>query len=143
MFNLFLNKYVIQILLLLKRDTTIEDCSTNVKNNKPTLLKIEKYLQNNFNQQINLENLAKQANMSPAYFHKLFTAYFNKTPNDYLLNVRISHAKILLLNNNYSLSDIAFYCGFSSQSYFCLKFKKEVGKTPLAYRNEELTRLKY
>ncbi|MBP3627205.1 MAG: helix-turn-helix transcriptional regulator [Clostridia bacterium] len=138
--SLFISSSVSQILSLILRDFDIEAFEAGVIGNKRALLIAEKYLRKNYKKNITLDELSKVANISPIYFHKLFTAYFHKTPNKYLLDIRISHAKTRLLKEEYCLSDIAFECGFSSQSYFCFKFKEAVGKSPLKYRKSVLTR---
>jgi len=105
------------------------------------LLLAEKYIQEHFSETVRLEELAALCGLSPNYFHKLFSAYFGKTPTQYLHNCRIAEAKKGLLVGDYSLCELAADCGFSSQAYFCSKFKEATGKTPMEYRREMLGRL--
>ena len=49
---------------------------------------------------------------------------------------RIKKSTNLLLTTNYSLTQIAFECGFSSQSYFSYVFKRHYGVSPSKYRTE-------
>lgn len=139
--NLYISGGISRILSLILKDCDIGDFETGVIGNKKALLMAEKFLRKNYKENITLDKLSEVANISPIYFHKLFTAYFHKSPNQYLLDIRISHAKTKLLREDYCLSEIALECGFSSQSYFCYKFKKSVGLTPLEYRKKELARI--
>ena len=138
---LFLSAGLSQILTLSLRDSRIGTFKSGVVSNKKALLRAEMYLQEHYQQTVSLNKLAAIANISPIYFHKLFTAYFHKTPNQYLLDLRIAHAKLKLLEEDFSLSSIAMECGFTSQSYFCNRFKNLTGLTPLQYRRKELSKV--
>ena len=92
------------------------------------------YMAKNFDQNITLEDIAKSANLSPTFFHTMFKLSKQVTPREYLLQLRITMAKNLLRNTGKSLSEIAFSCGFESQSYFSYVFKKETGLSPKKYR---------
>lgn len=139
--RLYISSALCQILALILQDASIASFQTGVIGNKEALLNAESYLRCNFSQNITLQTLSAVANLSPIYFHKLFTAYFHKTPNQFLLDLRIAHAKRMLLEEDFSLSDIALACGFTSQSYFCSRFKKANGQTPLQYRRKALSRV--
>lgn len=138
---LLLSSCLNQILALALRDSSIGTFQSGVIGNKRALLASEQYLQAHYQQPVSLKELAEVANLSPIYFHKLFTAYFHKTPNQYLLDLRIELAKRKLLEEVFSLAEIALECGFTSQSYFCSRFKKLTGMTPLQYRNKELSKV--
>lgn len=139
--TLFLSSALSQILALALRDSNIGAMKNAVVGNKKALHKAEEYLIANFQRNVSLQELASVANISPIYFHKLFVAYFHKTPNQYLLDLRITHAKRKLLSEDSSLAGIALECGFTSQSYFCSRFKTATGLTPLQYRNAELSKV--
>ena len=102
---------------------------------------IKKYIDLNFREKLSLETLAKRAALSPVYFHKLFTVCFGTSPAEYISALRLTAAKQALIATDSSIADIAFDCGFSSQSYFNYKFKSEVGVSPLKYRKDMLSRI--
>ncbi len=137
---LFLSAGLNQILALALRDSGTGTFQTGIASNKKALLTAEKYLHRHYHRNIPLQELAGVANISPIYFHKLFSAYFHKTPNQYLLDLRIAQAKLMLLEEEFSLAGIALECGFTSQSYFCSRFKSVTGLTPLQYRKSELSK---
>jgi len=72
--------------------------------------------------------------LNPAYFSTLFKKETGINFSNYLLNLRIENAKLLLKNSNLSLINIAVEIGFDNQSYFSNVFKKVTGMTPKQYR---------
>lgn len=96
------------------------------------------FMQQNFEKKITLKSLADFVDYSPNHFRKIFSDIMNISPQKYLLNMRISRAKYLLIQNKLSLIDISFACGFSSQAHFSLIFKEETGFTPNEFRKNEL-----
>ena len=99
------------------------------------LLEADNYLREHLTEDVDLEKLAKHANLHPTYFHKLFTAAYNATPTQQLYFHRIMTAQQLLSDGNMTLAEIAEECGFSSQSFFSSKFKESTGITPSAFRS--------
>lgn len=106
------------------------------------MLSVEQYIREHLAETLSLEVMASVCNLSPGYFHGLFTEFFGKSPALFVLECRISAAKTALIAEDCALSRVAKACGFSSTSYFCSKFKQVTGKTPIAYRKEMLGRLK-
>ena len=84
---------------------------------------------------LNFKTLSLKYNYSYDRFRHLFTEHFGISPNSYLTNQRINHAKRLLKSSDASITDIAYDCGFNSSSQFTNIFKKYVGITPKEYRN--------
>ena len=93
-----------------------------------------KYVQENFHRSISIEELAANVSFSPSYFCKLFKKAANITPAEYVISVRLSNAKHLLLESDLTMSQIAELCGFCDASYFSYNFKQRFGKTPMEYR---------
>lgn len=115
------------------RPFALERGADNALLHRKNLQKVDKYIQEHYAEEINLEILAAQCNLNPSYFHRLYTAAFGKTPAQRVLSCRITAAKMLLTENRL-ISEIAAECGFSSQTYFGYKFKELTGRTPLQYR---------
>ena len=105
------------------------------------LRSIREYIKSSYPEKLSLEILAKRANLSPVYFHRLFSEYYNITPARYILNIRISAAKRQLIASGKTVMEIAADCGFSSQAYFNYIFKKNTGITPLKYRQKMLSKI--
>ncbi len=129
-----------RILAILSRYcTNPKAADSGVYQHRKTLLMADKYIRENLTREVNLSELAKLCNLDPTYFHKLYTAAFGKTPAQRHLGFRIAAAKTALLESKVSITDVATRCGFSSQTYFCYRFKKATGKTPAQYRREMLS----
>ncbi|MDO5345792.1 MAG: AraC family transcriptional regulator [Lachnospiraceae bacterium] len=96
------------------------------------------YISEHFNEPLSLETLAKNSNMSPYHFTRVFTAETGFTPHQYLIATRINSAKFLLKTPDMPIKEIAFSSGFNSESSFCSTFKKWENMTPGEYRNQAL-----
>ena len=89
------------------------------------------------NQLSNIQSVAEVAeklNLSYEYLRHKFRKKFEMSMKQYLMKVRIDHAKFLLANNKKTLAAIAYECGFDNERYFCTRFRKETGLTPGVYR---------
>lgn len=104
--------------------------------NYETVARSKRFIETNFQKNIKLEDVAASVNLSPIYFHNLFTAAVGRTPHDYMVDCRITEAKKLLWNTATGLDFIAQECGFGSAQYFNRIFKKRTGLTPGKYRKE-------
>ena len=98
--------------------------------------KAQVFTQENLDKKFSLNDLAMIANLSPSFFHKVFKSLVGLTPNEYVILKRIEKSKELLLNNDLSIDEISYKCGFSSRSYFDKAFKKTVALTPANFREE-------
>ena len=88
---------------------------------------------------INFTAIASELKMSPSWFSRCFTSYFQMSPQRYLTNIRLGKSKTLLLSD-VSMKDIAELCGFPDQTYFSRIFKKYEGMTPTDYRKIHMER---
>lgn len=93
-----------------------------------------KFLESNIsNPELSNSMLANKAGISEIYFRKLFYKQYNTTPKQYILDVRIKKAKLLLTESAFSVGVISEECGFSSLYHFCRAFKDKTGLTPTEY----------
>ena len=83
---------------------------------------------------LSITTLAEQAEISEAYFRKLFKKTYHMSPSQYIRIARIKAAKKLLHYNFLTLEECSIKSGFSSVQYFCRVFKKETGMTPSEYK---------
>jgi len=83
-----------------------------------------------------LAELAHMAGMSKANLHKAFKDTIGKSPIDYVIQVRLKHAKTLLSHSELSITEIAFQVGMNDSNYFSRSFKQAFGLTPSAYRKQ-------
>lgn len=100
------------------------------------LNKVYKYVSNNYQNEITLENVASIANLSTQAFCRYFKKRANKTFVKFLNEIRIAHARRLLIEEDLPISNICYTCGYSNVSYFIKQFKKIAGMTPLSYKKK-------
>jgi AraC-like DNA-binding protein len=100
----------------------------------PIITRAKKFIEDNYQNDISLGDVAKACNMSLFYFCKRFRRETGVNFNRYVSNVRIDKAKNLLLNPELTISEIAYDVGFQSLTHFNRMFKKLVGESPTEYR---------
>lgn len=100
------------------------------------VIKCIEYIKLHFSENINIEMLYKSIFMGKTTFFKYFKYITNKTPNQYINEIRLTHARNLLFDSSISLTEVAQQCGFSSQAYFNYIFKKFTGISPSQYRKK-------
>lgn len=88
----------------------------------------------NIDQDIDMEEVAKELCVSYAWFRKAFKTYTGIAPHQYLLQLKIEKAKMLMANRSKSIKEIAFSLNFESAFYFSKLFKEKVGVSPKEYR---------
>lgn len=128
---------IYNILTILFRHNAINYTTIFDFNNKQNLQKLEpvfKYVENHYNENIRLEEVANLINYSPQHFCRLFKDVTNKTFIDYLNSFRINIAIKMIINSNESIYSIYTKTGFSSFSYFNRTFKKYNKYSPQKYR---------
>ncbi len=116
----------IQITSYVKPQTSIDYSNHVVKATR-------EYLENHYADDISLEDMAEQVNISPQYFSKLIkkTTGFNFI--DWLSMLRVKKAKELLTNSNLNVKEVCFMVGYKDPNYFSRIFKKRIGITPSEY----------
>lgn len=102
----------------------------------------QRYIRENYSRDISLDDVSREANISPYYFSKLFKDSTGQNFIEYLTNIRIEKAKELLLTTESSMKEICLMVGYSDPNYFSRTFKKNVGVTPTEYKeNRGITEL--
>lgn len=98
--------------------------------------KVILYIQDHFDEQIEIATLAEMVNLSISQFERNFKKLFNMTPLKFINKVRIDNACEMLINTHATLSEIALDCGFYDHSYFTKIFKNQMSMTPIQYRKQ-------
>lgn len=101
--------------------------------NESAVLKAVKYIKDNLSDDLSLNSVAAYVSLSPIHFHNTFKVAVGKTLHEFVEEQRIKEAVNLLITSNMNLSEIAYNCGFSSQSYFSFAFKRKMKTTPRKY----------
>jgi AraC-like DNA-binding protein len=92
------------------------------------------YIDENFQEPIDLDAISQQAFLSRFHFHRIFRQIYQRTPHQYLTQKRLDKAKDLLANNK-PVCEVCNEVGFESIGSFSVLFKKEIGFAPQYYRN--------
>jgi len=90
----------------------------------------------NFSQNISLQQLAKHSLVSPFHFSRIFKTIMNISPHQYLTEVRLNHAKVLLTTTEQSIADITYACGFNSPEHFATAYRQRFRINPTAQGKE-------
>ncbi len=105
------------------------------------IIKIQEWLQKHYQQTISLKELAQQFDLSVRSFNRRFRNAADKTPLEYLQEIRLEQAKSLLKHSNLTVAEIAYEIGYQDTSSFTSLFKRTNGVTPKEYRHLVRTKL--
>jgi AraC-like DNA-binding protein len=105
------------------------------KKEQARLKRIYRFIDENYQRKIDLNEIANLSNLSEAAFCRYFKKMTRLTFTEFLNHYRINQAKrLLLLDKN--VSETCFECGFENLSYFNRTFKKVIGQNPLAFKKQ-------
>jgi len=135
---------LMEILVYLSTSKELEPIlsRTFIANNTSDTDKIDtvfQFILKNFKNEIYIEEIADRLNMSAASFSRYFKHHTRKTFSNYVTEIRISHACRLLMEGNYSISEICYKSGFENLSNFYRHFKKHTGLIPKDYKGRFLS----
>ena len=102
------------------------------------IARVEAYIQAHFRENINREDVAAIAYITPNYLSKQFRNKKGMNLREYINQIRIEEAKRLLLTTNLSVSEVAGLSGYENISYFSTVFRKHTGMSPIDWRNLEI-----
>lgn len=91
------------------------------------------YIHCNFSTIASVDEVASHCGVTSTYLSRMFKNSLLCTPNEYITNLRISHAKYLL-SSGCTLTDACYKSGFNNYTYFISKFKSVVGVTPANFK---------
>ncbi|SFB86994.1 AraC-type DNA-binding protein [Algibacter lectus] len=96
------------------------------------------FVKENFHKKISLNDVAEIASMSPTAFCRFFKAKSDKTFSQYLIEIRIGNACMLLDNENMTVEGACYSSGYNSLSNFHKHFKRMMRMSPFEYRTNIL-----
>lgn len=97
------------------------------------------FIDRHYTESIDLRQIADEAYFSKFHFIRLFKLAYGKTPHNYLTQVRLDQAKLLLANGE-PVTQVCFSVGFDSSTSFAALFKKHVDMAPSVYQAKQLQR---
>ena len=96
----------------------------------PKLLSVVKLMEDNLEEPLARSELAEEAGLSTRQLERLFRKYLQRSPARFYLELRLNRARLLLLQTNMSVIDVALACGFVSASHFSKCYRDFFGHTP-------------
>ena len=124
-----------QIIGLLCNDLSFD--RVNDKTAKKMELALDYFNRNFSRADLKISELAAVTDMSEKHFRRLFSELYQKKPHEFLRELRLNQAELLLLNTEKEISDIADLCGFSDVYSFSHCFKQHFGASPRQYREAQ------
>ncbi len=127
---------------ILSSDRIVDDSDTplSLTENDPTmpdaLRTLLRLMNSNIEEPLGIEELADYVGLSRRRIERLFQSHLETTPSRYYLELRITHARRLLLQSSASISSIAVACGFVSSTHFSHCFKDFFGVSPSQARQK-------
>ena len=107
--------------------------------NSDTLNEVERaisYFNENYTEEINIKEYATARHMSASWFIRNFKTITKLSPLQYIINLRITNAKALLINTDHPISKIASVVGFENALYFSRIFRKHTGMSPVEFKKK-------
>lgn len=94
------------------------------------------FLQNNFQEPLTVEGIASRFYMNSEYFSRYFKNRMGVGPKEYLTEMRMGYAEMLICRTDMKILDVCMACGYNSITTFLRDFRKKHGLTPKQMREE-------
>lgn len=104
---------------------------------KASIWKAVDIIHQEFQNELHLPDIAKRVNMSRSYFSRCFRDIAGKTFNDFIREVRVNHAKVLLSQTGKTIGWIATQAGYPNEKYFGKVFRELTGMLPGEFRKSQ------
>ncbi|MCD4825241.1 MAG: AraC family transcriptional regulator [Phycisphaerae bacterium] len=131
---------LLSALMVLLRDVLAETGDAQAADSKSRKSKLlndaKQYIENNFNRNISLDEIADALDVSSYYLSHVFSEGNDFPLFEYLLDVRMKQAGELLKQGKFNVAQVAYAVGYENPNYFSRTFKKYFGDTPSKWRNK-------
>lgn len=94
------------------------------------------YITEHYTDDLSLQEIAMHCHVSPFHFSRLFKTFTRCSPHQFLLNIRLKNAELLLKDTAMPIADIAFSSGFNSIEHFTAAFRQKYQCPPARYRSQ-------
>ncbi|OAA92602.1 AraC family transcriptional regulator [Clostridium coskatii] len=137
-YELAVKAYIYELIVLLFRKyvekiLTAKQFNCRV-NNLNRLKNVFLYINENFTKKITLDEISEMAHISKEHFCRTFKQITGRSLTNYINNLRIQKADLLLQKTDLNITEIALNCGFSDVNYFSRIYKKVKNVSPLNFR---------
>jgi two-component system response regulator YesN len=103
------------------------------KSSHKTIENVKEYVERKYNEDISLENVAMHIGLSSFHLSKMFKKTEGINFKEYVIGVRIRHAKLLLAEGRLNIGEIAQHVGYPNANYFSRAFKESCGVSPTEF----------
>ena len=122
--------------LLYKRTGHVEENAIQMNRELYKIQDALAYIQMYYKNPMMLEDIAGACMLSKSSCCRLFKKVFRQSPMEYVTSYRIQQSFMLIADDRYSITEIAYESGFTNSSYFTEMFRKVIGMTPTQYKKE-------
>lgn len=140
---LVIKSLLLKLLVIVGREFTVGLENSESRNafdrHRDSIFGAIKYIDEHYEDDLSVEEVAKKFMLSQSYFSYLFKAITSKTFTEYVNGIRISRAMELLRNTDKRVIDICFDTGFRNVNHFNRLFRQQTGISPLLYRKRQKT----
>jgi signal transduction histidine kinase/AraC-like DNA-binding protein/cellobiose-specific phosphotransferase system component IIB len=118
--------------------STDSRANTSTKVSRKFINEFIAIVENNIpNEDFSVDDICREIGISRVQLYRKVKALIGYNVNDYISTVRLQKAKFLLADMQYTISEVAFKVGYSSQAYFSTVFKSKFSQTPTEYREKK------
>ena len=114
---------------------TTSYAKVNIEDDSRRILRVKKYISDNYMYELRLKSLADLANMSESAFCRFFKLHTGRRLSDDIIDIRLGYATRLLIDTTETIAEISFKCGYNNMSNFNRIFKRKKGCSPTEFRN--------
>lgn len=128
-----INESIFSVLTLIMGESWNPDARP-LTSKQRSLIEVKEYMDTHYMEKITLDRLSEGFLINKYYLERIFKEQFGSSVINYLLNVRITHAKQLLRFTDKSVEQVGLECGITPLYYFSRLFRQTEGISPSEYR---------
>lgn len=132
--DMLINEKLASLLTLIMKESWHPETTRRNSPKKQNIQAVKDYLDANYKQKVTLDELATTFFINKFYLTRIFKLQFGMSITDYLLQIRITHAKQMLRFTDETLAMVSTECGMGDDAYFSRVFKQVEGISPGAFR---------
>lgn len=126
-----LGRFYLLCSLMMKRNSHIKPLSRKQYYVSQTISIIENSY---YREDVSVQSICAAVGLDRTYLYRIFKEITGDTIQQYISRLRLSRARYFLAGSDLAYSEVAYYCGYASEQYFSMIFKKNFGMPPSAYR---------
>lgn len=127
-----IKEYLLQLLEQIQSNINSLDSKGRI------IFDVENFILKNYDKELSINKIAEHVYLTPTYLCQLYKKTTGRTLNQFILEVKMNKAKLLLTNTNLKIGEIADRLGYTNQNYFTKTFTKYFGINPSTFRNKQL-----